>query len=83
MRRGQKGIIPNMAAFNPLIVNHSIIFGIGIIGLIVVLASLRLLHGYQRARKQFPGPPIKSFWTGNLHQTLADDVHEKVCLSVR
>lgn len=71
-----------MAALNPLIVNHSIIIGIGI-GLVAVLASLRFLHGYRRARKQFPGPPIKSFWTGNLDQTLANDVHEKVCLWVR
>lgn len=57
--------------------NDLVIIGIGI-GLIAVLATLRFLHGYQQARRQFPGPPIKSFWRGNLDQTLADDVHEKV-----
>lgn len=53
------------------------IIGIALVS-IVVLVILRFLNSYQKAREQFPGPPIKSFWTGNLDQTLADDVHEKV-----
>ena len=48
------------------------------LGFIVALVTLRFLTSYQKARKQFPGPPIKNFWTGNLDQTLADNVHEKV-----
>ncbi|KAL9126809.1 MAG: hypothetical protein Q9217_004204 [Psora testacea] len=32
---------------------------------------------YIRARHEFPGPPVKNFWTGNLDQTMADNVHEK------
>lgn len=32
---------------------------------------------YVKARRQFPGPPVANFWTGNLTETLTEDVHEK------
>lgn len=35
-----------------------------------------------RARAQFPGPPVKSFWMGNLDETMSDDVHEKVRVGI-
>lgn len=47
-------------------------------GLVVTLLVVQFLRSYIRARAQFPGPPVKSFWMGNLDQTMADDVHEKV-----
>ncbi len=45
-----------------------------------VLSSLllRFLYIYFKARSQFPGPPVKNFWVGNLDQTVADNVNEKV-----
>ncbi|KAL1639396.1 hypothetical protein SLS58_007977 [Diplodia intermedia] len=39
--------------------------------------AVRFLYRYRKALRQFPGPPVKSFWTGNLDQTMADDIHEK------
>lgn len=39
---------------------------------------LWLVRLHLQARSQFPGPPVQSFWTGNLDQTMADNVHEKV-----
>ena len=47
---------------------------LGVLG-IVLLA--RFVYTYRKALRQFPGPPVESFWTGNLDQTMADDVHEK------
>ena len=48
------------------------------IGLFMVL---RFALWYYKAYSQFPGPPIKNFWIGNLDQTMTLDVHEKVsCL---
>jgi hypothetical protein len=50
--------------------------------LLPALAVLfRFIYQYRKARAQFPGPPVKNFWVGNLDQTMADDVHEKVCYS--
>ena len=37
----------------------------------------RFVYLYIRARNEFRGPPVKNFWTGNLDQTMADNVHEK------
>ncbi|KAB2571925.1 cytochrome P450 46A1 [Lasiodiplodia theobromae] len=48
----------------------------GLVALGVFLA-VRFLYRYRKALRQFPGPPVKSFWTGNLDQTMADDIHEK------
>ena len=47
------------------------------LGVLVIVLSARFMYTYRKALKQFPGPPIKSFWTGNLDQTMADDVHDK------
>lgn len=33
---------------------------------------------YWTARLQFPGPPVKNVWIGNLDQTMMPDIHEKV-----
>ena len=49
-----------------------------VVMLLSFISGVRFLHIYLRARSQFPGPPVKDFWTGNLDQTMADDVHEKV-----
>ena len=62
--------IESLVSFFPTIIGITL-------GFIVALATLRFLTSYQKAKKQFPGPPVKNFWTGNLDQTLADDVHEK------
>ncbi|KAG9217789.1 hypothetical protein CCMSSC00406_0003522 [Pleurotus cornucopiae] len=32
---------------------------------------------YLKARQQFPGPPVASIWSGNLLDTMNDDVHER------
>ena len=45
---------------------------------LALIAVARFIYIYVRARLQFPGPPVKNFWTGNLDQTMADNVHEKV-----
>ncbi|TLD37843.1 cytochrome P450 46A1 [Venturia nashicola] len=45
--------------------------------LLVAIAVLRGVLRSFRIRRQFPGPPVNSFWKGNLDETLADDVHEK------
>lgn len=45
---------------------------------IVCLKIYRFFDAYSKARAQFPGPPIKNIWVGNLDQTMADDLHEKV-----
>ena len=34
-------------------------------------------HGYIKARRQFPGPPVASIWSGNLAETMTEDVHER------
>ena len=39
---------------------------------------LRFACFYIEARSQFPGPPVKNFWIGNLDQIMADNVHEMV-----
>lgn len=43
-----------------------------------LIMIVRFIYLYIRARYEFPGPPVKNFWTGNLDQTMADNVHEKV-----
>lgn len=45
---------------------------------LVLVVVVRFINIYMRARNEFPGPPVKNFWTGNLDQTMADNVHEKV-----
>ena len=60
-----------------------------VLGLVVATAAMALITivrfvlGYIRARCEFPGPPVNNFWTGNLDQTMADNVHEKVGQSLR
>jgi hypothetical protein len=48
-----------------------------VVSMVVFFLTLRFFHRYRKALKQFPGPPVKSFWAGNLDQTMADDIHEK------
>lgn len=56
--------------------------GVYLSGAVVALLGayrlLRFVYAYVQARSQFPGPPVKSFWVGNLDQTMANNVHEKV-----
>ncbi|KAI6088749.1 cytochrome P450 46A1 [Hypoxylon rubiginosum] len=52
----------------------SILFPVAVIPLLFLLRSVFF---YVKARSQFPGPPIRNFWVGNLDQTMANDVHEK------
>lgn len=48
------------------------------IATMALITIVRFVLGYIRARCEFPGPPVKNFWTGNLDHTMADNVHEKV-----
>lgn len=54
-----------------------------VVGILPLILLLRFIYFYVRARNQFPGPPVKNFWTGNLDQTMADNVHEKVSQALR
>lgn len=38
---------------------------------------LYFVSQYIKARKQFPGPAVANFWTGNLTETLTEDIHER------
>lgn len=51
--------------------------------LLAPMVTVRFVYLYIRARYEFPGPPVKNFWTGNLDQTMADNVHEKVGQALR
>lgn len=42
-----------------------------------VFSVMRFIYWYLKASKQFPGPPVKSLWQGNLEEIMTDDVHEK------
>ncbi|EJC99581.1 cytochrome P450 [Fomitiporia mediterranea MF3/22] len=47
---------------------------------ILCLALLKIVLffiAYFKARGQFPGPPVSSLWSGNLSESMADDVHDK------
>ncbi|KAL8659388.1 MAG: hypothetical protein Q9226_000464 [Calogaya cf. arnoldii] len=48
-----------------------------ILAILPLIVLVTFIYRYVRARCQFPGPPVKNFWTGNLDQTMADNVHEK------
>lgn len=50
---------------------------LSMLGVLGAFLILRFIYRYMKAVKQFPGPPVKSFWKGNLDQTMADDIHEK------
>lgn len=65
-------VFRSASPYGPTLLNAFV--AVGVLG-IVLLA--RFMYTYRKALKQFPGPPIKSFWTGNLDQTMADDVHDK------
>ncbi|KAI0430740.1 cytochrome P450 46A1 [Xylaria sp. FL1042] len=69
-----------MAVLSSLLTLHS---DHGLVPLFVGLAFvagtmiLRFIISYTRARRQFPGPPVKNILLGNLDQTMGNDVHEK------
>ncbi|KIP07170.1 hypothetical protein PHLGIDRAFT_118327 [Phlebiopsis gigantea 11061_1 CR5-6] len=46
-----------------------------LIGLAIKLVLF--VHEYVKARRQFPGPPVASIWSGNLAETMKEDVHER------
>ncbi|KAJ5721213.1 uncharacterized protein N7483_009147 [Penicillium malachiteum] len=61
-----------------MLVGYNLPRALSTILLIFLSLLIRFIHQYRKARAQFPGPPVKSFWVGNLDQTMTDDVHEKV-----
>lgn len=52
-----------------------IVVGFGLLG---TVSTIRFAISYAKARAQFPGPPVKNFWIGNLNDTMSDEVHKKV-----
>lgn len=54
-----------------------------VVTILALIMIVRFTCVYIRARYEFPGPPVKNFWTGNLDQTMADNVHEKVSQALR
>ena len=46
--------------------------------ILLLLFLFRFAWKQWKARYQFPGPPVKNLWIGNLDQTLTDDVHDRV-----
>ncbi|KAI1307112.1 cytochrome P450 46A1 [Xylaria venustula] len=69
-----------MAVFSSLLALHA---DHGLVPVFVALTFvagtilLRFIVSYTRARRQFPGPPVKNIFLGNLDQTMGNDVHEK------
>jgi cholesterol 24(S)-hydroxylase/benzoate 4-monooxygenase len=60
------------------------ILGVASLAVIALaLYAIRFIIWYRKARKQFPGPPLKSVWNGNLDEVLQDDIHEKVSSHLR
>lgn len=47
-----------------------------LVGILFLKLALFLV-AYFKARRQFPGPPIASILSGNLPDTMTDDIHEK------
>jgi hypothetical protein len=45
--------------------------------LLTVLLILSYIYIYLQTHSQFPGPPVKNFWVGNLNQTMSDNVYDK------
>ncbi|KAI1161516.1 cytochrome P450 46A1 [Nemania serpens] len=43
----------------------------------LALYTTKFIIWYRKARQQFPGPAVKSVWSGNLDEILKDDIHEK------
>ncbi|KAL8994465.1 MAG: hypothetical protein Q9169_005574 [Polycauliona sp. 2 TL-2023] len=48
-----------------------------VVTIFALIKAAHFIYLYVKARYEFPGPPVKNFWTGNLDQTMADDVNEK------
>lgn len=63
----------------PTTMEQGVYVSTAIVTLLAAYHVFRFVHFYVRARSQFPGPPVKNFWVGNLDQTMANNVHEKVC----
>ncbi|KAJ5701642.1 hypothetical protein N7488_009190 [Penicillium malachiteum] len=61
-----------------LLVGYTVPGAVFTVFLILLILILHFIERYRKAYAQFPGPPVKSFWVGNLDQTMTDDVHEKV-----
>ncbi|KAI3324061.1 cytochrome P450 46A1 [Xylariaceae sp. AK1471] len=69
-----------MAVFTPLVdvfVGHGTVSLLSAVAIVTGTLLLRFVWSYWTARLQFPGPPVRNFWVGNLDQTMADNVHEK------
>ncbi|KAK5626570.1 hypothetical protein RRF57_002285 [Xylaria bambusicola] len=69
-----------MAVFSSLLALHSdhgLVPALVAAALLTSTALIRFIVAYTRARLQFPGPPVKNIFLGNLDQTMGNDVHEK------
>jgi len=64
-------------SFADFLVNHGLVSLFLAVTIITCTLLVRFVMFYRAARLQFPGPPVRNFWVGNLDQTMADDVHEK------
>ncbi|THG99701.1 hypothetical protein EW026_g2692 [Hermanssonia centrifuga] len=42
----------------------------------LLAAAVRFFCRYWCARRQLPGPPVRNIWSGNLQESMADNVHE-------
>lgn len=70
-----------MAVFSSLLALHSdhgLVPALVAAALVACTTLIRFIVSYTRARLQFPGPPVKNIFLGNLDQTMGNDVHEKV-----
>lgn len=66
-----------LTSLSALSSEHGIVPVLVATAFVACTAVLRFIVSYTRARRQFPGPPVKNWFVGNLNQTMANDVHEK------
>lgn len=57
---------------------NAIIGAVILAPIVVFIYTIKYIDWYYKARRQFPGPAVKSVWNGNLDEVLQDDIHEKV-----
>lgn len=68
-----------MALLTSLLVpDHGLVPMLILSVLVAFVPLLRFIFSYVRARRQFPGPPVRNIFVGNLDETMRNDVHEKV-----
>jgi hypothetical protein len=70
--------LTNLQFLKPLFSTYTIWHFSFAVACCALVLLCRFVQSHAKARAQFPGPPVKNFWMGNLHETMADNVHEKV-----